>query len=83
MDVFEFTKKKYCPIGNGDLILLYAFKNNWETTVPDVMKKFGLKNGHAHRILRVMEANGYCKRVRQNAKIFGFYSKNFFSIYRT
>ncbi|RLG59187.1 MAG: hypothetical protein DRN95_02710 [Candidatus Hydrothermarchaeota archaeon] len=63
MDVFEFIKK-YCPVGNADLILLYAFKNNWKVTIPELRNKLKLNHAHIYRILRKMEGAGFCRRKK-------------------
>ena len=68
MDVFKFLKS-YCPIGNGDLIFLYAFKRNWKFKTPELCKRIGIKANHANKILRVMEAKGYCKRYYEDNKL--------------
>ena len=67
MDVFEFIKK-YCPVGNGDLILLLAFKNGWKITASDASKKLNLDLSHACRILRKMMDAGFCKRRKPDGK---------------
>jgi len=65
MDVFEFLRK-YCPVGNGDLTFLYAFKKKWKFKTPELCKRIGIKANHANKILRVMEAKGYCKSYYEN-----------------
>ena len=63
METLEFIKK-YCPVGNGDLILLLAFKNKGKVTTTDVEKRLKLSKSHANRILRKMEAAGFCRREK-------------------
>jgi len=84
MDAFEFLKK-YCPVGNGDLILLYAFKNNWMTTAPEVAKRIKIRPDHARRILNTMKATGFCTRIKvdnKRAMVYRFNGKGKSSVKR-
>ena len=74
MDVFEFIKK-YCPVGNGDLIILYAFKKGWKITTIEIKERLKLSYNHAYNILKKMETAGFCKcikRVGKQADIYEF-----------
>jgi len=67
MEIFRFLKT-YCPIGNGDLTFLYAFRRNWKFKTPELAKQIGISTSHANKILKAMQAKGYCKCYYENNK---------------
>jgi len=62
METFRFLKE-FVGLGNGDLILLLAFKKDWRLTIRDCMDNLGLQHAHAYRILETFNAKGICKKV--------------------
>ena len=77
MDVLEFIKRS-CPVGNGDLIILYAFKKGWKVTAPETAKRLGLRPEHVRRILNTMKSAGFCRSYKveeKRAKIYEFNGK--------
>lgn len=49
-------------LGNGDLILLLAFKNNWKLKIRDCVDNLKLRHAHAWRILETFKAKGICRK---------------------
>lgn len=61
--MFEFLKN-YSGLGNGDLILLLAFRKGWKLKIRDCVENLGLRDAHAWRILETFRAKGICKKTR-------------------
>ncbi len=63
MDAFKFLKR-HLGLGNGDLMLLYAFKHDWVITAPDARDDLPINHAHTYYILNSFSVKGMCRKEK-------------------